>query len=182
MKQKCVPEDWKKGVIIPVFKKGDKKVCDNYRGITLISQIAKVLERILERRMRRKVEEELQEEQYGFRSGRSTVDPIFSMRQLMEKNWEYGKDLVMTFIDLEKAYDSVPREKVWETLVKKRLGREMIEMVQAMYNNCVSRVSTPVGKTEWFKNKTGLRQGSVLSPLLFIMVMDEIVKKHVDAC
>lgn len=180
-KHKCVPEDWKKGIIIPVFKKGDKKVCGNYRGITLISQVVKILERILERRMRRKIEEELQEEQYGFRSGRSTVDPIFSMRQLMEKNWEYGKDLVMTFIDIEKAYDSVPREKVWETMVKKRLGREMLEMVQAMYNNCVSRVLTPVGKTEWFRNKTGLRQGSVLSPLLFIMVMDEIVKKTKEA-
>ena len=87
-------------------------MCGNYRGITIISQVAKVMERILERRIRKQVDSQLQEEQFGFRSGRSTVEPIFVLRQIMEKSWEYGKDLVMTFIDLEKAYDSIPITKV----------------------------------------------------------------------
>lgn len=180
--RKCVPEEWGKGIIIPIFKKGDRKLCENYRGITLTSQVAKIMERILERRMREKVEGQLEEEQHGFRPGRSTVDLIFSMRQVMEKHWEYGKELVMTFLDITKAYDSVPREKVWEVMRRKGVGNQTIEILQAMYDKSFSCVQTEVGRTEWFRNVTGLRQGSVLSPLLFIMVMDEIVKESKEAC
>ena len=61
-KGKEVPEDWRKGLIIPVFKKGDKKKCNNYRGIILISHVAKIFERILEKKVKMKVEEEMEEE------------------------------------------------------------------------------------------------------------------------
>ena len=62
--------------ILPVFKKGDRKVCSNYRGITIISHVAKVMERILEKRIRVKVESQIEEEQFGFGGGRSTVEPV----------------------------------------------------------------------------------------------------------
>lgn len=93
-------------MIIPIFKKGDRKECNNYRGITLIAHVAKIFERVLEGRLRRKIEGEMEEEQYGFRKDRSTFDLIFSLRNMMEKRWEFGRDMVMTFIDIEKAYDS----------------------------------------------------------------------------
>uniref|UniRef100_A0A1W7R9N5 Endonuclease-reverse transcriptase HmRTE-e01 n=1 Tax=Hadrurus spadix TaxID=141984 RepID=A0A1W7R9N5_9SCOR len=176
-RDKRTPEEWKKGIIIPIFKKGDRKRCENYRGVTLISHIAKLFERILENRIRKKVEKELQEEQYGFRRDRSTNDLIFAMRQVMEKRWEFGKELVMTFLDLEKAYDSVPRERVWRALKEKKISKELIEMIKDMYEGCKSCVRTRVGTTEWFEVKTGLRQGSVLSPLLFIITMDTIQKQ-----
>ena len=179
--QECVereeiPDDWKKGIIMPVFKKGDRRVCSNYRGITIISHVVKVMERILEKRIRAKVESQIEEEQFGFRGGRSTVEPIFILRQNMEKSWEYGKDMVMTFIDLEKAYDSIPRTKVWESLTNKGIDKELRNMITAMYMDCYSSVKTRVGTSEWFKIDTGLKQGSVLSPLLFLMVMDDIMK------
>ena len=110
------------------------------------------MERILENRLREKVKGQLEEEQYGFRHGRSTVDPILSMRRLMEKHWEYGKELVMTFLDIEKAYDSVPRGKIWETLERKEIGKQTIEIIQAMYGRSFSCVQTQVGRTEWFRN------------------------------
>ena len=94
----------------------------------------------------------------------------------MEKSWEYGKDMVMTFIDLEKAYDSIPRTKVWESLTNGGIDKELRNMITAMYMDCYSSVKTRVGTSEWFKIDTGLKQGSVLSPLLFLMVMDDIMK------
>ena len=175
-KKKEVPEEWGKGLIIPIFKKGDRKECNNYRGITLIAHVAKIFERVLEGRLRRKIEEAMEEEQYGFRKDRSTFDLIFSLRNMMEKRWEFGRDMVMTFIDIEKAYDSVPRQLVWEVLRRKQVNRAEVQMIKAMYKNCVSSVKTRIGETNWFKVETGLRQGSVLSPILFIIVMDEIHK------
>ena len=82
----------------------------------------------------------------------------------------------MTFIDPEKAYDSIPRTKVWESLTNKGIDKELRKMITAMYMDCYSSVKTRVGTSEWFKLGTGLKQGSVLSLLLFLMVMDDIMK------
>ena len=82
----CVPEDWGKAIIIPIFKgKGDSGHCDNYRGISLINHIAKLYERIIEKRARTIIEQVLGEEEFGYRKDRSTSDPIFILRMVMEK-------------------------------------------------------------------------------------------------
>ena len=72
----AVPLDWQTGVVVPLFKKGDRRVCSNYRGITLLSHPGKVYSGVLERRVRRIVEPRIQEEQCGFRPGRGTVDQL----------------------------------------------------------------------------------------------------------
>ena len=176
-REKKVPEDFGRGIIVPILKKGDRKDCKNYRGITLIPHTAKILERILDNRIRKMVEENLVEEQYGFRRGRSTFDPIFTIRQMMEKRWEHEKEMVITFLDLEKAYDSVPRQLVWEVVKEREISGGLIQMIKALYEQCSSCVKTKLGMTEWFSIETGLRQGSVLSPILFIIVMDEIQRR-----
>ena len=108
MEEKRVPEEWKKAIIVPIFKnKGSKLECGNYRGISLISVPSKVFMRVLLNRMKPKIEEGLREEQDGFRGGRSTVDQIFSLRQILENRWEFALPVYCAFIDLEKAYDSV---------------------------------------------------------------------------
>ena len=97
-----------KAIIVPLFKnKGSKLDCGNYRGISLISVPSKVFMRVLLNRIRPKIEEKLREEQAGFRGGRSTVDQVFALRQILEKRWEYALPVYCAFIDLEKAYDSV---------------------------------------------------------------------------
>ena len=96
-------------MIIPIFKKGDRKQCTNYRGISLLSLPGKVYAKCLERKCREIVESKLEDGQCGFRPGRSTTDQIFTLKQIFEKSWEYGKDLFACFVDLEKAYDRDPR-------------------------------------------------------------------------
>ena len=83
------PKDWQTGVIIPIFKKGNRKDCTNYRGISLLSLPGKVYAKCLGRRCREIVESQIEESQCGFRPGRSTTDQIFTLRQMFEKSWEY---------------------------------------------------------------------------------------------
>ncbi|KAI5754231.1 hypothetical protein M8J77_006965 [Diaphorina citri] len=178
--EKSVPREWKKGIIIPLFKKGDRKKCANYRGITLTSQVAKLYERIIERKIRPVIEETLNEEQHGFRPGRSTNDLIFTIRQLMEKHYEYDKPLWIAFLDIKKAFDAIVRVKVWEALKNIGVKQDIIDRIAEMYRGISSAVKTCFGLTESFEIESGLRQGGVLSPLLFVTVMDEIQKRVED--
>ncbi|XP_061740413.1 uncharacterized protein LOC133541215 [Nerophis ophidion] len=112
----AVPLDWQTGVVVPLFKKGDRRVCSNYRGITLLSLPGKVYSGVLERRLRRIVEPRIQEEQCGFRPGRGTVDQLYTLGRVLEGAWEFAQPVYMCFVDLEKAFDRVPREVLWGVL------------------------------------------------------------------
>ncbi|KAI5755372.1 hypothetical protein M8J77_016259 [Diaphorina citri] len=131
----------------------------------------------MELKIRSHIEVNLKEEQYGFRRGRSTVDLIFSIKQLMEKYYEYGKELWMSFLDIKKAFDAVLREKVWQSLRNIGIGEEIVGRIVEIYERTKSRVKTKMGMTESFTIDSGMRQGGVLSPLLFITVMNEIQER-----
>ena len=92
----------------------------------------------------------------------------------MEKYREGQKELHCVFVDLEKAYDKVPREEVWYCMRKCGLAEKYVRIVQDMYDDSITAVRCAVGVTEGFEVKVGLHQGSALSPCLFAMVMDRI--------
>ena len=99
---------WRDSVQVPIFKgKGDIQECKNYRGIKLLTHTFKIWERVLDRRVRECTD--IHESQFGFMPGRSTTDAILILKQTIEKYREGQKDICVTFIDLEKAYDRVPR-------------------------------------------------------------------------
>ena len=127
------PRDWQTGVIIPIFKKGDRKQCTNYRGISLLSLPGKVYAKCLERKCREIVESKLEDGQCGFRPGRSTTDQIFTLKQIFEKSWEYGKDLFACFVDLEKAYNRVSRDKLWKVLQEYGVDGQLLHAIKLFY-------------------------------------------------
>ena len=168
-----MPEEWRQSILVPIFKnKGDAQSCNNYRGIKLISHSMKLWERVVEARLRREVD--ISEQQYGFMPGKSTTDALFALRMLMEKYREGQQELHCVFVDLEKAYDRVPREEVWHCMRKSGVAEKYVRVIQDMYEGCVTVVRCAVGVTEGFMVRVGLHQGSALSPFLFAMVMDRL--------
>ncbi|KAK3567307.1 hypothetical protein QTP86_017622 [Hemibagrus guttatus] len=168
-----MPEEWRRSVLVPIFKnKGDVQSCSNYRGIKLMSHTMKVWERVVEARLRKIVE--ICEQQYGFMPRKSTTDAIFALRILMEKYRDGQKELHCVFVDLEKAYDRVPREELWYCMRKSGVAEKYVRVVQDMYERSRTVVRCAVGQTEEFNVEVGLHQGSALSPFLFAIVMDQL--------
>ena len=127
--QEKIPTEWRDSVIIPIYKeKGDIQDCGNYRGIKLLSHTMKIWERIIDRRLRE--DTTIGDEHFGFMPGRGTTDAIFAVRQLMEKHREKQKELHMVFIDLEKAYDRVPRQEVWRCTRETGVPEKYVMIVQ----------------------------------------------------
>ena len=161
---------WRQSILIPIFKgKGDIQECKNYRGIKLLSHTFKIWERVVDRRMRQCTN--IHESQFGFMSGRSTTDAIFIPKQTIENHREGQKNIRVTFIDIEKAYDRIPREKIW------RCSRERNVPVQDMYRGCRTVVRSAAGESNIFGVEVGLHQGSALSPYVFILLMDVLTEE-----
>ncbi|KAK3565046.1 hypothetical protein QTP86_032470 [Hemibagrus guttatus] len=168
-----MPGEWRRSVLVPIFKnKGDVQSCSNYRGIKLMSHTMKVWERVVEARLRKVVE--ICEQQYGFMPRKSTTDAIFALRILMEKHRDGQRELHCVFVDLEKAYDRVPREELWYCMRKSGVAEKYVRVVQVMYERSRTVVRCAVGQTEEFNVEVGLHQGSALSPFLFAIVMDHL--------
>ncbi|KAK3513152.1 hypothetical protein QTP70_007486 [Hemibagrus guttatus] len=168
-----MPEEWRRSVLVPIFKnKGDVQSCSNYRGMKLMSHTMKLWERVVEARLRKVVE--ICEQQYGFMPRKSTTDAIFALRILMEKYRDGQRELHCVFVDLEKAYDRVPREELWYCMRKSGVAEKYVRVVQDMYERSRTVVRCAVGQTEEFKVEVGLHQGSALSPFLFAIVMDQL--------
>ena len=172
-----VPEDWRKAVIVPLFKKGDKSLCENWRGISLLSVVGKVFTRLLLNRLIHFTDSQLSEIQAGFRAGRSCADQVFTMRRTIEMTRRENIPIYACFIDLKAAYDSVNREALWRIVSDYGLPGKECRLIQSLYQGTSAAVRCEGGLTDWFEVRTGLRQGCMLSPALFNIFIDFVVRK-----
>jgi hypothetical protein len=134
-----------------------------------MSHTMKLWERIIEHRLRGVTN--VTKNQFGFMLGRSTMEVIFLIRQLIERYRDQKKDMHMVFIDLEKAYNKVTRNIMWWALQKHKVSTKYITLIKDMYDNVVTSA-----RTNDFPINIGLHQGSALSPYLFALVMDEVTR------
>eukprot|EP00752_Nemacystus_decipiens_P010806 g9612.t1 len=165
-----MPQEWKDATIKMLCKKGDRSNCNNFRGISPLSHVGKVLAKTITNRLTAFCEANdiLPEEQCGFRPGRSTVCMLFVVRRLQELGRRRRIPLYMCFIDLQKAYDSVDRELLWKVLARAGIPAEMIAVIRKFHVGMRARVRMDDGElSDWFPITQGLRQGSSMSPPLF---------------
>lgn len=167
-----IPNDWAKGLIIKLLKKGDQSDCNNWRGITLLSVPSKILLRVLLNRIDDAIDEILRKEQAGFRSGRGCIDHIFTLRNIIEQSIEWQNKLVLNFIDFRRAFDSIKRSCLWAILRAYGVPFKIITLIQAFYNNYECCVLHNGQQSEWFQVTSGVRQGCIISPILFITAID----------
>ena len=104
--------------MVPVPKKGDLSLSDNWRGISLLDVVGKVFAKVIQQRLQAVVEEVVADSQCSFRCNRGCIDMTFCACQLIEKTIEHDTKAFILFIDLKKAYDSVPRATMWLILAK----------------------------------------------------------------
>ncbi|CAH8471399.1 unnamed protein product [Schistosoma rodhaini] len=171
-----VPTDWKEGLLIKIPKKGDLSKCDNYRGITLLSIPGKVFNRVLLNRMKDSVDAQLRDQQAGFRKDRSCTDQIATLRIIVEQSIEWNSSLYINFIDYEKAFDSVDRTTLWKLLRHYGVPEKIVNIIRNSYDGLNCQIVHGGQLTDSFEVKTGVRQGCLLSPFLFLLVIDWIMK------
>ena len=175
------PSEWQESHIVSVYKgKGDALNRSNYRGLKLIDQVMKVLERVVDGFIRQRVV--INDMQCGFMQGRETTDAIFIFRHLQEKHLVAGKPLFLAFIDLEKAFDRVPREVIWWSMRKLKIDEWLVRIVQSMYKEVRSKVRVGDEYSNSFDVWVGVHQGSVLSPLLFVIVLKALSMELRTGC
>ena len=176
VKEGKIPDDWCKSWMVSIYKgKGDALECGSYRGVKLLEHAMKVFERVMEKRLRGMVD--IDDMQFGFRPGVGTTDAIFIVRQLQEKYLQGKKELWMAFVDLEKAFDRVPREVLWWALRELGVDEGMVAVIKGMYAGVRTAVKVKGGESQSFEVKVGVHQGSVMSPLLFIIVLEALSKR-----
>jgi len=130
----------------------------------------KVFERVLETRIRRRVK--IDDMQFGFSPGKGTTDAIFLIRQIQEKYLAKKRELWIAFIDLEKAFDRVPRDVLWWALRCVGVEEWMVRVIMSMYEGATTAVKSKDGESKEFDVKVGVHQGS--DPLLFNIVLEAL--------
>ena len=165
-----VIQNFKDASLVHIYKrKGDRLCCDNHRGISLLSIAGKILARIILNRLIKHIEciGLIPESQCGFRSGRGTMDMIFSLRQLQEKCKLQDQELYLLFIDLTKAFDTVSREGLWLLLEKIGCPKNFVAIIRSFHEGMQASVREGVDKSTPFDVTSGTKQGCVLAPTLF---------------
>ncbi|KAK6741647.1 hypothetical protein RB195_009489 [Necator americanus] len=175
-----IPDSWRHAIIIPLHKKLSVTDPRNYRGISLLRVMYKVLERIILDRLIKHREETTRDEQAGFRPGRSAIDQVFIVRRVIEIWQRYSKPMQLAFLDSEA--DSPHRGRLLNALSADGVPGKFVRLLDDMNQRTTAAVRTPAGCTTPFEVVTGVRQGAVAGPFLFNFAIDDIMRRTVDQC
>jgi sorting nexin-29 len=130
----------KESIIVPIYKKGDKNDCSNYRGISLLSTSYKILSNTLLSRLSPYVDEIIGDHQRRFRRNISTTNHLFCTCQILKKKWEYTETVYQLFIDFKKASHSVRREVVHNILIEFGILMKLVRLIKMCLNESYSKV------------------------------------------
>lgn len=179
LRERSVPAELKRGIVTPIHKTGPKDEVQNYRGITLMPCAFKILMTIFARRLYKKLESRyfFVPEQHGFREQLDCVSMALNVVEIIQRRQSHKLPTFVCFIDLKKAYDSVPREALFEKLRKVGLDEEEMEFVENCYEGQTLQVKIDGYLTEEFPVMRGLLQGDPASPLLFDIFINDALEE-----
>ena len=170
------PRSWGDGIITPIFKKGDPNDVQNYRGITLISVIAKIYSQLLLNRLTKwSVQyEKITDNQFGFQKGKSVTDCVFILHAIISKVLNSGEKLYCIFIDYEKCFDKIDRAYLWQNLLVESVSCKFVNALKSMYSTVKLCIKYNSSFSQIFDSYIGLKQGDPSSPLLFMLFVNDI--------
>ena len=177
-RKKAIPQDFKDASIIHLYKqKGNPQVCDNHRGICLLSMAGKILAKILLNRLNAYLYQAglIPECPCGFRKDRGTIDMLFTAREHQEKCQEQNVDLYMTFVDLTRAFDTVSRDGLWKLMAKFGCPLRFIAMVRQFQHGMQASIQNDEEYSEPFPVTNGVKQCCVMPPILFSMMFSAML-------
>lgn len=171
-----IDEAFRDTIIFPIFKKGNANDTSNYRGISFMNCVAKVLMGILNSRIQKWVENYnvLNEYQAGFRPKYSTIDNVYNLASIVHLKFNEKKKVYAFFVDFKAAFDKVPRQLLIYKLRTIGLSSKIVNLIENIYGNTRSAVWTGNEVSEYFNTYSGVRQGCLLSPLLFTLYLNDL--------
>ncbi len=177
-----VPTGFKEAMIVVIFKKGSMLDCSNYRPISLLSHVYKLFITVISLRVKHDLYNFLPSSQAAYQPGRGTIEQIWCMEQIIEKSLEFNNPTYITFIDFTKAFDSVHLTCLWSRLHKTNINERYITLLKETYDKSTAIVKTDIGKTRRINILKGVKQGDVLSAILFCIVIAAIQQQVEEEC
>ena len=174
------PQLWRRSIIVAI-PKGNSPLLTNQRGLSLMCANAKLFNRVLLARLRERLETILLPWQAGFRPGRNTVEQIACLRMAIDACRSRKRNMVVTFVDFSKAFDSVDRRALRDILAFYGIPVTVINAIMSLYTDTTACVRTSTGCTDEFDTTSGVLQGDTLAPYLFVIVMDYIMRISLTA-
>ena len=178
MWDKCyIPAEWKRALVVPIFKKGDPCEPGNYRPISLLCVLGKVLSRAVNDMLYDIMEEEglLPDEQGGFRRERGCPEMFLGLHSLVENRRLRGKSTHLCFVDVVKAYDTISRSGLALRLFELGTPSKLLAMVREWYTGDSACVMMGGLRSDWFDLSLGVKQGDICSPILFSCYINGVV-------
>ena len=171
------PEIWSQSMIVPLYKKGNKMLETNYRGITLLSCMGKFFNVIINERITNFAISNgiIKQEQFGFIKGKRTSDCLMILNSLADYFMNKKKTKLYTaFIDFQKAYDKVPRDILLSKLYSVGIRGDVFKVSKNIYQNEKTSIRIGNKRTEFFDVNIGVKQGCILSPTLFNIFLSDL--------
>lgn len=186
-----IPQDWRDADVVPLHKKGSRTKCENYRPISLTSIVGKLLESVIKDEIIIHLNNYnlLKESQHGFTSGKSCLTNLLDFFEIVTNELDDGNDVDLIYLDFSKAFDKVPHKRLVSKLRAHGIGGEIGRWTENWLAGRRQRVVVDAEYSNWSKVKSGVPQGSVLGPILFLIYINDLdenikskINKFADDC
>ena len=171
-----IPQDWRDANITPLFKKGSRSSPSNYRPVSLTSQVVKVMERLIQDKLVNFLERNkiISCHQHGFQKKSSCITQLLECLNDWTDSYDKKQSTDVVYLDFSKAFDSVPHKRLIFKLRSIGIRGNVLRWIESFLTNRRQRVILPGGVSSWRPVYSGVPQGSILGPILFLVYVNDI--------